>query len=207
MSEQRITSPEELREHYPTEPAGNSLAKEVDHLTELYARWIGSSPFCVVATIGDGGLDCSPRGDGPGFVRIRDRHTLELPDRRGNNRLDTLRNLLVDDRIGLIFVVPGVEECVRVRGRAHISVDPVLLESHAMKGKRPASVIVVQVERVYFQCARAMKRSRLWDPEAQVPKGVLPTAGMFSEEAGAFDRAERVAYDEALEARQLGTLY
>ncbi|OYO12422.1 pyridoxamine 5'-phosphate oxidase [Enemella evansiae] len=207
MSEQRITSPAELREHYPTQPAGNSLAKEVDHVTELYARWLGSSPFCVVATVRDGGVDCSPRGDGPGFVRVRDPHTLEIPDRRGNNRLDTLQNLIADDRIGLIFLVPGVEECVRVRGRAYLSVEPEVLDSHAVKGKRPASVIVVQVERVYFQCARAMKRSRLWDAESQVPRGVLPSAGMFTEEAGGFTEAEREAYDDALEARQLGSLY
>lgn len=207
MGEQRITSLAELREHYPTEPVGNSLAKEVDRITELYARWIGSSPFCVISTVRDGGLDCSPRGDGPGFVRIRDPYTLEIPDRRGNNRLDTLRNLIADDRIGLIFLVPGVQECVRVRGRAYLSVEPEVLDSHAVQGKRPASVIVVQVERVYFQCARAMKRSRLWDAESQVPRGVLPTAGMFSEEAGAFTAAEREAYDDALEARQLGSLY
>ncbi|NNG18979.1 pyridoxamine 5'-phosphate oxidase family protein [Naumannella sp. ID2617S] len=207
MSDQRISTLDQLREHYPNEPVGPSIAKELDRLSPLYARWIGASPFCVVSTIGDGGLDNSPRGDAPGFVRVRDEHTLEIPDRRGNNRLDTLRNLLADDRIGLIFVVPGVEECVRVRGRAHLSVDPELLESHVMQGKRPASVIVVHVERVYFQCARAVKRSRLWDVESQVPRGVLPTAGMFTEEAGGFDRAEREAYDAALDQRQRRTLY
>lgn len=207
MPDNLITSVDELLVHYPTEPVANALRKELDELSDGYRALVEASPFCLVSTIGDGGLDVSPRGDGPGFVTVRDRRTLELPDRRGNNRLDTLRNLVADPRIGLIFLIPGVEECVRVRGTAVISVDPELLEHHAVKGIRPNSVLVVTVAKVYFQCARAIKRSHLWDPTGRVDRATLPTAGRLTEEAGGFTRAEREAYDAALDERQRATLY
>ncbi|XVX20312.1 pyridoxamine 5'-phosphate oxidase family protein [Actinomycetota bacterium] len=207
MSSHRITTLAELREHYPAEPVPNSLAKESEIVTPLYRELIEAAPFCVVVTIGEDGLDCSPRGDAPGFVRVRDSHTLEIPDRRGNNRLDTLRNLLVDQSIGLIFLIPGVGEAIRVRGHAHIGTDPDLLASHAVGGKAPASVIVVEVSRIYFQCARAIIRSGLWDPERHVDRSTLPTAGMLTEEQGGFTEDERAAYDAALAERQQQTLY
>lgn len=207
VDQHRIATEDQLAQAYPTKPGGPSLAKESPVITPRYGQMISASPFCVLTTIGDGGLDSSPRGDAPGFVRIRDPHTLELPDRRGNNRLDTLRNLLRDDRVGLIFLIPGVMECIRVRGNAIISTDPGLLASHAVNGKEPASVIVVSVSRVYFQCARALIRSRLWDPEAQVDRSSLPTAGMLTEEAGGFTERERIAYDQELPSRQAQTLY
>ena len=119
-----ITTEAQLADAYPIRPSGPSLTKESAVITPRYGELIAAAPFCVLTTIGEGGLDCSPRGDAPGFVRIRDPRTLEIPDRRGNNRLDTLRNLLRDDRIGLIFVIPGVNECIRVRGTAIISTDP-----------------------------------------------------------------------------------
>lgn len=207
VSDSLITTVDELLVHYPTEPVKNSLLKELDELSDGYRALIEASPFCLVATTGEGGLDVSPRGDGPGFVTVRDRSTLELPDRRGNNRLDTLRNVIADPRVGLIFLIPGVEECVRVRGTAVISVEPELLERHAVKGIRPTSVLVVTVAKVYFQCARAIKRSRLWDPESRVERSTLPTAGRLTEEAGGFTRVEREAYDAALDERQRATLY
>jgi PPOX class probable FMN-dependent enzyme len=203
-----VASLERLLEVYPTAPAPNSLAKESATITPGYARIIAAAPFVVVATVGDGGLDQSPRGDRPGFVVVRDERTLVIPDRRGNNRLDTLRNLVADPRIGLLFLVPGLGEELRVRGTAVISTDPEELARHEVRGTRPASVLVVTVERVYFQCARAVRRSRLWDPGSRVDPRTLPTAGDLTREAGGFSSdAEAAAYDAALDARQEATLW
>ncbi|WP_460627177.1 MSMEG_1061 family FMN-dependent PPOX-type flavoprotein [Intrasporangium mesophilum] len=203
-----VTSLERLLEVYPTAPAVNSIAKESRTITPGQARIIEASPFVVVATVGAGGLDQSPRGDHPGFVVVRDERTLVIPDRRGNNRLDTLRNIVADPRVGLIFLVPGLGEELRVRGTAILSTDPEELARHEVQGKRPASVIVVTVERCYFQCARAIKRSRLWDNEAHVDRGSLPTAGQLTREAGGFTSdQDAAAYDAALDARQDATLY
>ncbi len=203
-----MTSLERLLEIYPTGPAVNSVAKESRTITPGQARIIGASPFVVVATVGHGGLDQSPRGDHPGFVVVRDERTLVIPDRRGNNRLDTLRNIVADPRVGLIFLVPGLGEELRVRGTAVVSTDPDELARHEVQGKLPASVIVVTVERCYFQCARAIKRSRLWDNDARVDPGTLPTAGQLTREAGGFaSDEEAAAYDAALAARQAATLY
>ncbi len=203
-----VTTAERLLELYPTPPAPNSLAKESPVLTPSHARIIAASPFVVVSTVGDGGLDQSPRGDQPGFVVVRDEHTIVIPDRRGNNRLDTLRNVVVDPRVGLLFLVPGLGEELRVRGTAVISTDPVELARHEVRGRLPASVLVVTVERVYFQCARAVKRSRLWDNDSRVDPKTLPTAGDMTREAGGFaSDEEAAAYDRALDARQDATLY
>ncbi len=204
----RVTSVERLLEVYPTAPVRNSLAKESASITPSQARIIAAAPFVVIATVGDGGLDQSPRGDLPGFVVVRDERTLVIPDRRGNNRLDTLRNVVADPRVGLLFLVPGLGEELRVRGTAVVSTDPDELARHEVKGVRPASVLVVSVERVYFQCARAIKRSRLWDKESRVDPTSLPTAGAMTREAGGFaSDAEAAAYDAALDARQDATLY
>ena len=204
----RVTSIERLLEVYPGTPAPNSLAKESPTITPSHARIIAAAPFVVIATVGDGGLDQSPRGDLPGFVVVRDERTLVIPDRRGNHRLDTLRNVVADPRVGLLFLVPGLGEELRVRGSAVISTDPDELARHEVRGVRPASVLVVTVERVYFQCARAVKRSRLWDNESRVDPSTLPTAGMMTREAGGFTTdAEVAAYDAALDERQDATLY
>ena len=144
--------------------------RKSDVLTPGYAGLIAASPFVVVATRGPAGLDCSPRGDRPGFVQLADERTSLLPDRRGNNRLDTLRNLLHDPAIALIFLIPGVGETVRVRGTAVISTDPALLTRTAHDGIEPAAVVVVSVSRVYFQCQRAVVRAGLWDRSAQVDR-------------------------------------
>ncbi|GAB3623241.1 pyridoxamine 5'-phosphate oxidase family protein [Mariniluteicoccus endophyticus] len=207
MTDHLVTTLDQLLEAYPTRPAGASLAKEADRLTPAYAELIGASPFCVVSTTHEGSIDCSPRGDEPGFVRVRDEHTLEMADRRGNNRIDTLRNLLVDPRIGLIFLIPGVGECIRVRGTAEISVDPELLAAHAVKGKQPAAVLVIHVERVFFQCSRAILRSHLWDPAAQVDRASLPKPGQIVAELDGFTAEEGRAYDEALPGRLAASLY
>jgi uncharacterized protein len=160
-------------------PAEASTAKEIDYITPHYRTYIEASPFASLATSGPEGLDCSPRGDKPGFVRIHDEHTLMLPDRRGNNRIDSLRNIVRDPRVALLFLIPGMGNTLRVNGRAHISVDPALLESFAVEEKAPRSVMVIQVETIYFQCARALVRSDLWNPARHIdPKG-LPSAGQI----------------------------
>ncbi|HWG80972.1 MAG TPA: pyridoxamine 5'-phosphate oxidase family protein [Stellaceae bacterium] len=176
VEQHQITTLEQLKAIYG-EPVGNSLVKELDHVSDHYRAFIEASPFVVVATAGPDGLDCTPRGDPPGFVRVEGRHTLMLPDRRGNNRVDSLRNLLTDPRISLLFLIPGVGETIRVNGRAVISTDPDLCRSFAMGDKLPRSVIVVTAERVYFQCPKALVRSRLWDPARHVARSALPSTG------------------------------
>jgi uncharacterized protein len=159
------------------EPSRQSIAKEIDHVNADYRAFIERAPFCVIATSGTNGLDCTPRGDPAGFVHIQDEKTLLIPDRRGNNRIDTLRNIIVDPRIALLFLIPGCGETIRVAGRARISIDPALCESFIFAGKVPRSVIVVTVDRVYFQCAKAIVRSKLWDPASRIDRKTLPTSG------------------------------
>ena len=178
IEQHQITTLEQLKAIYG-EPVGNSLVKELDHVSDHYRAMIEASPFVVLATSGPEGLDCTPRGDPPGFVRVVDRNTLMLPDRRGNNRVDSLRNLVIDPRISLLFLIPGVGETLRVNGRATISTDPALCRSFAMEDKLPRSVIVVTAERVYFQCPKALVRSRLWDPSRHVDRGSLPSSGQI----------------------------
>jgi uncharacterized protein len=178
IEQHQITTLEQLKAIYG-EPVGNSLVKELDHVSDHYRAMIEASPFVVLATSGPEGLDCTPRGDPPGFVRVVDRNTLMLPDRRGNNRVDSLRNLVIDPRIALLFLIPGVGETLRVNGRAVISTDPALCRSFAMEDKLPRSVIVVTAERVYFQCPKALVRSRLWDPSRHVDRKSLPSSGQI----------------------------
>ena len=160
-------------------PVEASTVKEVDFVTPQYRAFIEASPFAVLATSGPEGLDCSPRGDGPGFVRVHDDRTLMMPDRRGNNRVASLRNIIRDPRVALLFVVPGIGNTIRVNGRAHLSNDADLLASFAVAGKAPRSVIVITTEAVYFQCARALVRSDLWNQDKHVDKRSLPTPGQI----------------------------
>jgi PPOX class probable FMN-dependent enzyme len=180
-------------------PVPTSVTKEIDHITELHRAYIEASPFVVVATSGPGGVDCSPRGDPPGFVRVVDPRTLLMPDRRGNNRLDSLRNLVIDPRIGLLFLVPGVGVTMRVNGTAEITTDLRLRESFAVEGKAPTTVIVVTTQSVYTQCPKALIRSHLWDPSLRREASELPSVGDILEAitAGAFDgKAHDAAYPE-----------
>jgi PPOX class probable FMN-dependent enzyme len=160
----------------------------------------------VLATCGPEGLDCSPRGDPPGFVRVADEHTLIIPDRRGNNRIDSLRNLVRDPRIALLFLIPGVGETMRVNGTAKISIDPALTESFAMNGKVPKCVLVVTVQTAYFQCTKAIIRSKLWDPASKVDRKTLPTPGSILAEVteGKMGGPE---HDRAAPARIKETIY
>ncbi len=154
-----------------------SLVKEADRVTPQYRTLIEASPFAVLATSGPEGLDCSPRGDVRGFVRVHDETTLLLPDRRGNNRVDSLRNIVRDPRAALLFLIPGSGTTLRVNGRAVVTLDSALLASFAIAGKAPRSVIVIAVESVYFQCARALVRADLWNSANHVDPAALPTAG------------------------------
>ena len=187
-------------------PNPNSLAKEVAYLHPHYRKFVEAAPFVSIATGGPDGLDCSPRGDAPGFVRVHDEHTLMLPDRRGNNRVDTLKNLLADARIGLLFLIPGVGETLRINGSARITVDPALLASFAVDRKPPRCVIVVDIATVYFQCSRALVRSRLWDAAAHMRRNALPSTGRLIADIGkqGFDGA---TYDREQPAHVAATLY
>ena len=211
MPAHTITSPDALAALYPNPAAPASIAKEIDHVDANYAALIAASPFFVLATNGPDGLDCSPRGDMPGFVRLRDAKTLLIPDRRGNNRLDSLRNILFDPRIGMLFLVPGYGETLRVNGLASLSSDPELCGQFEMAGKLPACVIVVTVEAVYFQCSRAVVRSDLWNPSLHVDRRDLPSAGQILRDITARDAAVETfdgeAYDKALPERVKATLY
>jgi uncharacterized protein len=188
-------------------PVGEaSSRKEVGHLHPHYRAFIEAAPFAVLGTAGPGGLDVSPRGDPPGVVHVRDEHTLLLPERRGNNRIDSLRNILVDPRVALIFFVPGVGETLRVSGRATISVEPALLERFTLQGQSPRCVLVITVESVMFQCARAITRSNLWAPVDPAAPRPVPTPGQMLEALtqAAIDGA---TYDRELPQRQRETLY
>jgi PPOX class probable FMN-dependent enzyme len=200
-----ITSIEQLEAIYG-QPVPLSVMKELDHITDDYRQFIDASPFVVLATSGPEGLDCSPRGDPAGFVRVVDERTILIPDRRGNNRVDSLRNIVRDPRVALMFLVPGIGEAMRINGRAVLSTDAELCSSFAVDAKVPSCVIVVTVERIYPQCQKALVRSRLWDPETQVPRSALPTVGQMMERIsnGTFDGD---AYDAAYPERMHTTIY
>jgi PPOX class probable FMN-dependent enzyme len=161
------------------QPNEASTVKVADRITPPYRVLIDKSPFAALATCGPEGLDCSPRGDLPGFVRVHDEKTLMMPDRRGNNRVDSLRNIVRDPRIALLFLIPGSGSALRVNGRAQVSADADLLGSFKVDGKAPRTVVVMTVDEVYFQCARAIVRSDLWNPDKRVEPKSLPTPGQI----------------------------
>ena len=196
----------QLHALYAAPPTPASVVKEIDWITPEYRRLIEASPFVALATSGPEGLDCSPRGDAPGFVRVADPKTLILPDRRGNNRIDSLRNIVRDPRVALLFLIPGSGTTFRVNGRAVISADPALLASFAVEGQTPRTVIVITVETAYFQCARAMVRSRLWDPDQHVAPESLPTPGAILAALSAGEVGGR-SYDDAWPDRAAKSLW
>ena len=200
-----VTDAAALRTLYG-EPSDGAIAKEVDHVHPHYRAMIEASPFMVMATSGPDGLDVSPRGDPPGFVVVENETTLLIPDRRGNNRTDSLGNLIADPRIALLFLIPGVGETLRVNGRAEISVDPVLLERFPAQGKLPRSVIVVHVERAYFQCPKALVRSDLWNPAKHVERRSLPSSGTILGDITR-GRVGGPEYDAAYPERLKATIY
>ena len=183
-----------------------AMRKEVTYLHPAYQAMISASPFVVLATVGLDGLDLSPRGDPPGFVHVQDEHTLLLPERRGNNRIDSLRNIVVDPRVALFFMIPGVGETLRVNGRARISIASDLLERFPMQGKLPKCVLEISVDTVFFQCARAIHRSKIWDGISEDIRKSVPTAGAILE--ALTDAAiDGTTYDQELPARHKLTLY
>lgn len=186
-----------------------SRLKEIDYLHPVYQQWIQASPLLFLATEGPEGIDLSPRGDPAPVVKIQDTHTLLLPERRGNNRIDSLRNLLHNPQVGLIFMIPGVAETLRIKGEASISVEPALLETFRQQGKLPHCVLRIQVRRVFFQCGRALLRSSLWTETQRQARPAVPTAGAIlaalSSDGGSVFDGE--GYDQALPDRLKQTLY
>jgi PPOX class probable FMN-dependent enzyme len=176
-AEQHLIRDEATLDTLYGEVSAGAIAKEIDYIHPHYRAMIEASPFLVLATCGPEGLDTSPRGDPPGFVQVVDERTLLIPDRRGNNRIDTLRNILHDPHVALLFLIPGCGETIRVNGRATISTDPALTQSFPVNGKTPVTVIVVAVDRIYYQCAKAIVRSKLWDASRHVERKSLPSAG------------------------------
>jgi len=200
----RLRTLEDLEAHYAAaSPA--SLTKEINYISNHYRAFIEKCPFVVVASAGPEGLDCSPRGDPAGFVRVLDEKTVAMPDRRGNNRIDTLRNLVRDPRASLLFLIPGIGETIRINGRGYIVTEPELLASFDINGKRPASVILFKVDRVYFQCPKALVRSRLWHPDSQIARRQLPSSGEIL--AALSDEFNAEEYDKSYPKRIKDTIY
>ena len=201
----RITSIEELDQLYGA-PVEAAVIKEIDHISDHYRAFIDKAPFVVIATVGPEGLDCSPRGDPAGFVRVVDRKTVMIPDRRGNNRVDALRNIVRDPHCSLLFLIPGIGNTLRINGTAEIINDPALNESFAFNGRLPQTVLKITADRVYFQCPKALVRSRLWDKDAQIARSELPSSGEILEALtqGKFDGK---TYDAGYPKRQAETLY
>jgi len=189
----------DLRDRYP-DAMERALRKQLDHLDGHCRRFIELSPFLVLASAApDGTADASPRGGPPGFVHVEDDHTLLVPDWPGNNRLDSLTNLVEAPGVGLLFMVPGVDETLRINGTVEVRDEPALRNRFAADGKgAPRTVLVVTVREAYLHCAKALMRSRLWDPEAQVPRSALPTMGeMLRDQIGSTEPPE--PQDEMLE--------
>ncbi|MBW8813835.1 MAG: pyridoxamine 5'-phosphate oxidase family protein [Caulobacterales bacterium] len=186
-------------------PGARAAAKTLPRLDRHMTRFIGLSPFCVLASVGgDGTVDVSPRGGAPGFVQVADERTLVMPDRRGNNRLDTFRNILSGSgEVSLLFLLPGMDETLRVAGRAELTADPALLAAMVEFGKPPKTALRIAVREAFLHCAKAVMRGRLWEPQAQIDRSVFPSLGeMIVEQTGvgeAETQAQMVArYRETL---------
>ena len=188
------------------QPHDRAVRKQIAFLNEDYQAMVRASPLIIISSVGPEGMDGSPRGDAPGFVRIIDERTLAIPDRPGNNRIDTLRNVVLDPRVSLLFIIPGIGETLRVNGTAKITAEPTLLESFAVNGKPARTVLLVTVDAAYFHCSKAIVRSELWNPERFLDRSALPTAGAFHKRLndGQFDAD---TYDREAPARVRDSLY
>ncbi len=198
-----VTTAEQLRALYG-EPNPTAIAKVAHGIEETARAWIAASPFCILATVGRRGVHATPRGDAPGFVAVEPDGTLLLPDRRGNNRLDALRDIVEDPRVTVIFLVPGASEVLRVHGTARISADPALRARFVERGKEPTTVLAVTVDELFMQCAKSIIRSSLWDGRKR-PDG-LPSMGQLIA-AHARNGMNPAEYDKAAPARLIETLY
>ncbi|SHN14526.1 hypothetical protein SAMN05444272_4281 [Roseibium suaedae] len=187
-------------------PGIASTAKVADRVTPAYRRMIEASPFCALATSGPEGLDCSPRGDAGTCLVIQDEKTLLMPDRRGNNRIDSLRNIVRDPRVALMMLIPGSHSTLRINGKAKLSADPDLLESLAMDGKSPRSVTIITVEEIYFQCGRAVLRAGLWDTSKHIDPATLPTPGQILEDMSSGE-VNGKSYDDEWPGRAAKTMW
>ena len=183
MPDGDIKSVEELVEHYGA-PRGHLSEKEKPALSDHCKNFIALSPFCVLSTSasGDGPADCSPRGDAPGFVEVIDDTTIAIPDRPGNRRTDTFHNIIENPEVAVMFMVPGLNEVLRLNGRARLSTDSKLLEKMVAKGKTPLAALVIDIRYVYFHCGKAVIRSDLWNPENKVQKSDFPTLGKINQD-------------------------
>ena len=188
------------------ESSAGAIAKEIDYIHPHYRAMIEAAPFMILATSGPEGLDASPRGDPAGFVHVLDDKTVLIPDRRGNNRVDSLRNIIRDDRVAVLFLIPGIGETLRINGRASISVAPDLIERFPYKSTLPRSVIVVRAERVYFQCSKALVRSGLWNPDTQISRNALPSTGTILADITA-GKVGGEQYDRDYPERLRSTIY
>jgi PPOX class probable FMN-dependent enzyme len=206
---QKIDSENILEQVYSAEVGERALWKEIDHVNDLYRKFIEAAPFLILASYGDNGVDCSPRGDPPGFVRVVSPKCIQIPDRKGNNRLDSMRNILQNPSVGIIFLIPNVGETLRISGQAEILVGDELCASFAINGRPASSVLSIQVDKVYYQCQKALVRSKLWSPESPDRPEKLPTAGKlaqhFSAQHGANLDAE--AYDEGYSEHMKKAIY
>ncbi len=201
----RVTTLDQLDALYGA-PVEAAVIKEIDHISDHYRVFIDKAPFVVIATVGPEGLDCSPRGDPAGFVRVVDKKTVMIPDRRGNNRVDALKNIIRDPRVSLLFMIPGVGNTLRLNGTAEIIDDAALNQSFAMGDRVPRSVLKITADRVYFQCPKALVRSRLWSQDAHVARSDLPSSGEILEALshGRFNGAE---YEKNYPQRLKETIY
>ncbi len=202
-----IGSEDALRELYGT-PGEVATKKVLSRLDKHCKRFIELSPFLCIASAGaDGAADVSPRGDAPGFVGVPDDNTVVIPDRRGNNRLDTLSNIVENPNLGLIFLIPGFNDILRINGRGKVVDDPALLAGYAVKGKVPATAIVITVDEAYLHCPKAVMRADLWSDEAKTPRDAMPTAGQIYKDqiAGLAESGEEL--EAGFAAKRVKTLY
>lgn len=202
---EEIRDEQSLRTFYG-DPNFRAARKQMPKLDKHTRHFISLSPFLVLSTAGKNGTDASPRGDAPGFVTVIDDETIIIPDRPGNNRVDSMTNIMENPNVGMLFLVPGIKETLRLNGKASMTMDPALLGPMAVRGKVPKSGLVVKVEEVYLHCAKALIRSKLWDPETQVERSVYPTMGqVFKDQIDEIESAEEA--DEAIQEGYTTRLY
>ncbi|MDX1483599.1 MAG: pyridoxamine 5'-phosphate oxidase family protein [Alphaproteobacteria bacterium] len=201
-----VTSLEDLREIYAP-PRATAIDKETDHVTDPGRAFIAASPFLILATASETGVDCSPKGDAPGFVQLLDDHTILIPDRPGNNRIDGMKNIIDNPNVGIIFMVPGSNWTYRVNGAARISTDPELLGRFEVRGKLPRAVIIVSVEQAFSHCPKAFVRAKLWDADTKNLPDSVPNQGDFAADRDGGDKAYAEKYYEEYLERMKSGLY